>query len=212
MSAKSSVKSNQGKQPANGGHHRLVAIAIVVVAIAVVLTLFTAFVWPGWGTAPNNADKAPSSSAAPAPKPSIDAKALPDDASELVKALPESVLTYARMDVAATQDWASAKPVEEYQVTYSTGDTSKDVALTFAQWEDADAATEQYDELSKAMDGKELLTGNVKVSGKKTGEYRIVAADTDDTQAVGLWRNDTVVFQATGAKDDVQAIVKNFTL
>lgn len=213
-SMKSSAKSNEGTKAPAKGNHRVVAIAIVVVAVAVVLTLFSAFVWPGWGTAPASSGDAPTSDAVakPAVKPSIEAKALPDDASSLVKALPESVLTYARMDVTASQDWASAKPIEEYQVVYSTGDTAKDVTVTLAQWEDSDAATEQYDALSKEMAGKELLAGNVKVSGKKTGEYRIASSSTDDTQSIGLWRNDTVVFQATGAKDSVQEVVKNFTL
>lgn len=207
----SSVKNSAKSNP--NGRHRAVAIAIVVVAVAVVLALFTAFVWPGWATKP--AESSPSSAqTAPAPeaKPSIDAKALPDGASELVKALPDSVLTYARMDVAGSQDWIESKPIEEYLVTYSTGDAAKDVTLHFAQWEDVDGATGQYDKLIDALSGKELLAGNVKVSGKTTGAYKIAANTDDDTKATGVWRNDTVVFQATGDAGAVQEIVKNFTI
>lgn len=195
------------------GRHRAVAITIVVIAVAVVLALFSAFVWPGWATLPSKDGKSSAQTApAPAAKPSIDAAALPDDATELVKALPASVLTYARMDVTKAQDWADSKPVEEYTVTYSTGDATKDVALHFAQWEDADGATAEYKTLTDTMSGKELLAGNVKVSGKTTGTYKIAADASNDANAVGVWRNDTVVFQATGGADAVQTIVKNFTL
>ena len=34
----------------------------------------------------------------------------------------------------------------------------------------------------------------------------------DDTKAVAVWRNDTVVFYATGAKNDIQRFYQQFPL
>ena len=80
------------------------------------------------------------------------------------------------------------------------------------QGNDGDKAKSQYDTLAEAMTGKELGSGNVKVSGKTTGAYSAKADPDDDTKAVAVWRNDTVVFYATGAKNDIQRFYQQFPL
>ena len=137
---------------------------------------------------------------------------LPDGASELLKAMPDSVLNYARTKADASTTWSSTSPVEEYALTYSTGKKGQDVTLEVGQWNDGDKAKSQYDTLAEAMTGKELGSGNVKVSGKTTGAYSAKADPDDDTKAVAVWRNDTVVFYATGAKNDIQRFYQQFPL
>ena len=80
--------------------------------------------------------------------------------------MPDTVLNFARTKADASNTWSGASPVEEYTLTYSTGDASKDVTLVVAQWTQQDAAKTQYDALASAMTGKELGSGNVKVSGE----------------------------------------------
>ena len=68
-------------------------VVMIVAALVVVLALLSAFVWPGWAL--NKTDevtKVQQQTAAEPTKPSIKATALPDDASELLKAMPDSVL------------------------------------------------------------------------------------------------------------------------
>lgn len=67
----------------------------------------------------------------------------------------------------------AATPLEEYTLTYSTGDKAKDVTLIIAQWSASDNAKTQYDALASAQTGDELAAGNVKVSGSTTGSYTV---------------------------------------
>ena len=90
--------------------------------------------------------------------------------------MPGSVLNYARTKADASTTWNSASPLEEYTLTYSTGDAAKDVTLVAAQWSSADNAKTQYDALVAAQTGDESASGNVKVSGNVTGAY-VVKAD-----------------------------------
>lgn len=138
--------------------------------------------------------------------------ALPDDASELLKAMPDSVLNFARTKADASTSWSGASPVEEYTLTYSTGKDGQEVTLEVAQWSQDEDAQSQYDNLTGAMTGKELGSGNVKVSGEATGAYSAKTDPNDETKAIAVWRNDTVVFQATGAKDSVQRFYQQFPL
>ena len=97
-------------------------VVMIVAALVVVLALLSAFVWPGWAL--NKTDevtKVQQQTAIEPTKPSIKATALPDDASELLKAMPDSVLNYARTKAGASETWKSASPLEEYTLTYSTG-------------------------------------------------------------------------------------------
>ena len=190
----------------SSSHGKLIA-AVVAAALVVVLALISAFVWPGWalnkngqaGQAGQTSQQASTSNGT-------------DGASELLKAMPDSVLNYARTKADASTTWSSTSPVEEYALTYSTGKKGQDVTLEVGQWNDGDKAKSQYDTLAEAMTGKELGSGNVKVSGKTTGAYSAKADPDDDTKAVAVWRNDTVVFYATGAKNDIQRFYQQFPL
>lgn len=64
-----------------------------------------------------------------------------------------------------------------------------------AQWSQDEDAQSQYDNLTGAMTGKELGSGNVKVSGETTGAYSAKTDPNDETKAIAVWRNDTVVFR-----------------
>lgn len=193
------------------GHGKLIAV-IIAAALVVVLALLSAFVWPGWalnknaGTTQNSAPQtAPTS-------PSIKATALPDNATELLKAMPDSVLDYARTKADASTTWNSAAPLEEYTLTYSTGKKAADVTLVVAQWSTSDPAKTQYDALAKALTGKTTASGAVKVKGDTTGDYVVKTDSGNAKNATALWRNDTVVFQATGLKDSIQRFYQKFPL
>ena len=177
---------------------------IVVMIVAALVVVLSAFVWPGWAL--NKTDevtKVQQQTATEPTKPSIKATALPDDASELLKAMPDSVLNYARTKAGASETWKSASPLEEYTLTYSTGKSAKDVTVIVAQWSDSDTVKKQYDELAKNLTGKELKSGDVKVSGKSTGSYTVRADSKGGKTATALWQNDTVVFEVTGSKESV---------
>ena len=202
----------------SSSHGKLI-VAVVAAALVVVLALVSAFIWPDWAL--NKGDEAnsqgttsqgASQDASEPTTPSIDAVALPDDASELLKAMPDSVLNFARTKADASTSWSGASPVEEYTLTYSTGKDGQEVTLEVAQWSQDEDAQSQYDNLTGAMTGKELGSGNVKVSGEATGAYSAKTDPNDETKAIAVWRNDTVVFQATGAKDSVQRFYQQFPL
>ncbi|MCH9275139.1 hypothetical protein JS533_002450 [Bifidobacterium amazonense] len=219
--------SNTQTSSVSPSHGKLIAV-VVAAALVIVLALLSAFVWPGWAlnkggsqsTAQSSGTNSQSSSSGTDSKkeeeepttPSIKATALPDNASELLKAMPDSVLNYARTAAAASTTWTAASPLEEYTLTYSTGDEAKDVTLIVAQWSTADSAKKQYDALSGALTGTELGSGTVKVSGQATGNYVAKTDANDDTKAVAVWRNDTVVFQATGVKAGVERFYPKFPL
>ena len=202
----------------SSSHGKLI-VAVVAAALVVVLALVSAFIWPGWAL--NKGDEAnsqgtlaqgASQDASEPTTPSIDVVALPDDASELLKAMPDSVLNFARTKADASTSWSGASPVEEYTLTYSTDKDGQEVTLEVAQWSQDEDAQSQYDNLTGAMTGKELGSGNVKVSGEATGAYSAKTDPNDETKAIAVWRNDTVVFQATGAKDSVQRFYQQFPL
>lgn len=211
--AKSSMAKNQSVPPTHGtvSHGKLIVV-IVAAALVVVLAFASAFAWPGWAL--NKTDDAVSTqqTTSEPTKPTIQATKLPDAASELLKAMPDSVLNYARTKAKGTEAWSSASPLEEYTVTYSTGTKAKDVTLIVAQWSDADAAKKQYDSLTGALSGKDISSGNVKVSGKTTGSYVVKTDANNAKKAAAVWQNDTVVFQVTGAKDAVRRFYPQFPL
>lgn len=202
----------------SSSHGKLI-VAVVAAALVVVLALVSAFIWPGWALSKGDeansqgtTSQGASQDASEPTTPSIDAVALPDDASELLKAMPDSVLNFARTKADASTSWSGASPVEEYTLTYSTGKDGQEVTLEVAQWSQDEDAQSQYDNLTGAMTGKELGSGNVKVSGEATGAYSAKTDPNDETKAIAVWRNDTVVFQATGAKDSVQRFYQQFPL
>lgn len=202
----------------SSSHGKLI-VAVVAAALVVVLALVSAFIWPGWAlnkgdevNSQGTTSQGASQDASEPTTPSIDAVALPDDASELLKAMPDSVLNFARTKADASTSWSGASPVEEYTLTYSTGKDGQEVTLEVAQWSQDEDAQSLYDNLTGAMTGKELGSGNVKVSGEATGAYSAKTDPNDETKAIAVWRNDTVVFQATGAKDSVQRFYQQFPL
>ena len=201
--------TNSENSSTTQSHGKLIAV-VVAAAVVIILAVLSAFVWPGWAiqkndgtstTTQNNQQKTESSEPT---KPTIDATALPDDASELLKAMPGSVLNYARTKADASTTWNSASPLEEYTLTYSTGDAAKDVTLVAAQT--------QYDALVAAQTGDESASGNVKVSGNVTGAYGVKADASNSKTADAIWQNDTVVFQATGTKEAVDRFYQKFPM
>ncbi|WP_172143571.1 hypothetical protein [Bifidobacterium panos] len=197
---------------AHSSSHRKLIVVIIVAAVVLVLALLSAFVWPGWALVKPQSQQSQQQQTSQPTEPSIEATALPSDATQLLKAMPDSVLNFVRTKADASNTWKEASPLEEYTLTYSTGETGEDVTLVVAQWSDADDATSQYKALSKAMSGKELSSGAVKVKGEETGQYLIKSDDKDDDNATAVWRNDTVVFQASGSQTCVQRFVEKFPL
>lgn len=195
----------------NSSYRKLNAV-IIVAAVAIVLALLSAFVWPGWALNKPQSQQSQQQQTVQPTKPSIEAVALPSDATQLLKAMPDSVLNFARTTADSSETWKDASPLEEYTLTYSTGENGEDITLVVAQWSVSASATSQYKVLSKAMKGKELSSGAVKVKGEETGSYLIKSDDSDDDKAIAVWRNDTVVFQASGSTTCVQRFVEKFPL
>ena len=134
--------TNSENSSTTQSHGKLIAV-VVAAAVVIILAVLSAFVWPGWaiqkndGTSTTTQNSQQKTESSEPTKPTIDATALPDDASELLKAMPGSVLNYARTKADASTTWNSASPLEEYTLTYSTGDAAKDVTLVAAQWSSA---------------------------------------------------------------------------
>lgn len=208
----------------SGSSHAKLTVVVSVVAILIVLAVLSAFVWPGWalrssssgssaGTSSSSSSASGSASSSPeATKPTISASSLPTDATSLLKAMPDSVLNFARTEASPSASWTSSSPLEEYTLTYSTGVSSADVTLIVAQWSTSDSAKSEYDSLTGALTGTELAAGNVKVSGTTTGSYVVRTDSSDSKKAVAVWQNDTAVFEATGAKTSVTRFYEKFPL
>lgn len=206
--------TNTENSSSTQSHGKLIAV-VVAAAVVIILAVLSAFVWPGWAIKKDETSvqgKQQAAASAEPTKPTIEATTLPDDATELLKAMPDSVLNYARTKAEASTTWTAATPLEEYTLTYSTGDKAKDVTLIIAQWSASDNAKTQYDALASAQTGDELAAGNVKVSGSTTGSYTVKVDALNDKNAVAIWQNDTVVFQATGAKAAVERFYQKFPL
>lgn len=192
--------------------HRNLFIVIIAAVVIIALSVMSAFVWPGWALN-KQADQPQQQQQVDQPaKPTIDAVALPKDATELLKAMPDSVLNFARTKADESETWKSASPLEEYTLTYGTGKKDGNVTLVVGQWSASDSAKTQYESLIGELSGKTLYSGAVKVQGNETGEYVIKADSGDSDSATAVWYNDTVVFQATGSADNVQRFVRKFPL
>ncbi len=194
--------------------HTRITVVVVAAALVIALAFVSAFVWPGWALSKSTTvhqSTEPKSTSEPT-TPSIKAKDLSSDASELLKAMPDSVLNFARTEAVPSADWTGASPIEEYTVTYSTGDDAKNITLVVGQWSSKDSAKQQFDALTGNMKGAELGSGNVKVSGNTTGSYLVKSDDSDAGKAIAVWQNDTVVFQAKGAKAALERFYQKFPL
>lgn len=205
------TKSSAGKPAVrrrSGSSIVKLRIAVGVVAIIMVISVVFAFVWPGWAVRrADTPSELPSASVSASP--TISASALPGDASALLSAMPDSVANFVRTSTKTVDTWRSSDPLEEYELVYSTGDKAQDVTVTVAQWSESSEAQKQYDSVVADESGDQLAEGNVKVDGKATGSYVV---KEDGSNAVAIWRNDTVVFEATGPKASVETIYQQFPL
>lgn len=197
--------------------HGKLIVVVTAAAVVVVLAVLSAFVWPGWAVK-SEADASSSSQTSQhtakkstPDKPTIDAVPLPDDASNLLSSMPDSVRNFARVAAKHTQDWSASSPLEEYTLTYSTGTKGEDVTLIVAQWSTSDKAENQYTTLTGNLNGTRIAAGEVKVSGASTGNYEVKSTD-NGKNAVAVWRNDTVVFRASGAQDSVDTFYRKFPM
>lgn len=196
----------------SSSHGKLIAV-VTAAALVIVLALLSAFVWPGWAmnTGSEGSKQHPAASNS-APSPTIKAKDLPQDASPLLRSMPDSVLDFARTEAVPSANWTAASPLEEYSLTYSTGNISKDVTLVVAQWTGRDTAQRQYEMLARALNGQDMATGEVKVSDAIMGRYIVKTDENKGKTATAIWQNDTVVFQATGSTDSIKRFYPKFPL
>ncbi len=205
-------EDSKGSEDGEKKKPSLRVVVVVVVIAAILVALGTAFIWPGWAVrSSSSASNASSTSSTTSTStPTISAVALPSDATDLMKILPDSVGSYARQSVTASTTWESTQPIEEYTVVYSNGTESDNVTLVFAQWSTSDYAAEQYNALTSAQTGTNQAQGSVKVSGETKGSYAVYADSTNSANSIAIWQNDTVVFQASGPQSAVSAMYQQF--
>lgn len=189
---------------------------VIALAAVVVLVLLSAFVWPHWAVRSQEPVTQSSASAVSQPSQTSSPKAtavpLPDSASELLKAMPDTVGEFARVKADSDSEWSTHTPIEEHNLVYSTGRSGGDVSLHLAQWSRSEDAKALYDSQSTGMSGKELASGNVRSGGTVTGSYLEKADGDDEHKALVIWQNDTVVFRAQGQRSSLEAFYKAFPL
>lgn len=189
---------------------------VIALAAVVVLVLLSAFVWPHWAVRSQEpvaqASASASSQRSQTSSPKATAVPLADSASELLKAMPDTVGEFARVKADSDSEWSTSTPIEEYNLVYSTGRSGGDVTLHLAQWSRSEDAKALYDSQSTGMSGKELASGNVRSGGTVTGSYLEKADGNDEHKALVIWQNDTVVFRAQGQRTALEAFYKAFPL
>ena len=188
---------------------------VIALAAVVVLVLLSAFVWPHWAVRSQEPGAQTSVSASSQPSQSIPkatAVPLPGSASELLKAMPDTVGEFARVKADSGSEWSTRTPIEEYNLVYSSGKSGGDVTLHLAQWSRNEDAKALYDSQSTGMSGKELASGKVRSGGTVTGSYLEKADGEDAHTALVIWQNDTVVFRAQGQRAALEAFYKAFPL
>ena len=196
------------------------ASVTIAVVVLIVLCLLSAFIWPGWAvkTTPQQQAASPAQSSeaaksdAPTPAKTPAALPLPDNATNLLKAMPATVGSYSRQQITNVTLWEQALPLEEHQIVYSDGVASQDITLTVAQWALADNAKSEFASLAAKMTGAKIADGDVKVNGQSTGSYQVNEDQGDSGQATALWQNSTCVFQVTGPTAEVRTFYKQFPL
>ena len=189
---------------------------VIALAAVVVLVLLSAFVWPHWAVRSQEpvtqASASASSQPSQASSPKATAVPLPGSASELLKAMPDTVGEFARVKADSDSEWSTRTPIEEYNLIYSSGKSGGDVTLHLAQWSRSEDAKALYDSQSTGMSGKELASGNVRSGGTVTGSYLEKKDGDDEHKAIVIWQNDTVVFRAQGQRTALEAFYKAFPL
>ena len=184
---------------------------VIVVVVAAILVLISAFIWPGWAhkktaPAPSQPQSSQTSQAA-VPARTVKAVALPQGATKLEEAMPDYVGNYARVSIKAATTWEKSYPIEEWVVTYDDG--QNDVTLLAAQWPLAGNASGEYSSLSSGLQGTSLSSGKVTVNGAQTGSYE-VKEQSKPSQTTALWQNSTCIFEATGPGTSAQSFWKAF--
>ena len=183
---------------------------VIVVVVAAILVLISAFIWPGWAhkkkEAPPAAPSQPQTSQTQASR-TVKFVPLPQGASKLEKAMPDYVENYARVSIKAATAWQKSYPIEEWVVTYDNG--KSDVTLLVAQWPLAGNAAGEYASLSPSVPGTSLSSGKITVGGQQTGSFEIKEQDKP-SQSTALWQNSTCLFEAQGPGSSAQAFWKAF--
>lgn len=204
---------NRSSQAVGKGARIAIGVSIGLI-FAVIIALATAFIWPGWAdkltSNQQQENVEPTVKRRKDVKPSTSVTALPANATELVKHMPDTVGAYARKGVSESTNWKNAKPIEEHTVTYSTGSANGSVTLVVAQWPEADTAGSEYQKLVSGLSGEKVESGNVRVAGNITGAYQLHRVSS--TSGVALWRNDTCIFQVSGPFDAVKEFYTSFPL
>ena len=183
---------------------------MIVVVVAAILVLISAFIWPGWAHRKKEAAPAASSQAQTSqrkPARTVKYVPLPQGATKLEQAMPDYVGDYARVSVKAATAWQKSYPIEEWVVTYDNG--KSDITLLAAQWPLAGNAAGEYDSLSSALPGTSLSSGKVTVSGQQTGNFEI-KQQAKPSQSTALWQNSTCLFEAQGPGTSVQSFWQDF--
>ncbi|MFF2621706.1 hypothetical protein [Oerskovia jenensis] len=197
---------------------RLVALVLLLALVGVVVA-FGAFVWPGFAAGGETKEPAEVTVTSAPPTPTI-APVERTAGTELAKALPASVLQFALRAEATTEAFADAGAVEGHELTYadSEGDGGLVVTVRAGQWGTDDEAGVAYDELLAAAveaGGEPTSTGDVEVDGEVVGTFAITPvapAEGAATSSTATWRNGTVVLQATGPADEIEAFYTAFPL
>ncbi|RFT37074.1 hypothetical protein HXT42_01315 [Gardnerella sp. DNF01192] len=210
MNASKMGALNMNSSSVNNSSHSKLLVVLTSAAVIVVLALISAFMWPGWAL---NHENVASKNHMVMPKtPSIPSKPLPASSTSLLKAMPDSVLDFARVDAIPSANWTESSPLEEYSVKYSTGQPDGEVSVTVAQWSNRDSANKQYEALVDGLKGSDIASGKIQVSGKTYGSYVLRNDENDKSQASALWQNDTAVFEVKGAKQAVERFYHKFPM
>lgn len=199
------MKANQDKPDPR---EHMGARIVVVIVMAAILVLISAFVWPGWA----HGKRETSSSSKVQTSQSQEVRTvkyvpLPQGSTKLEEAMPDYVGNYARVSVKAATAWQKSYPIEEWVVTYDNG--KNDVTLLAAQWPLAGNAAGEYASLAPSLAGTLLSSGKVTVSGRQAGSFEIKEQDKA-SQSVALWQNSTCLFEAKGPDISAQAFWKAF--
>lgn len=188
--------------------HKNRIIAVSIIAVAIVVALISAFVWPGW--AHRNATNSANTATGKEEVAKVEPVALPKNATKLERTLADNVGIYARGTVKKSTVWNATTPIEEYQVVYTNGNTEQDITVTVGQWTSSTYANEQYEDLTARLKGKLLNDGKISVSGENTGAYEIHEDSSNSEQSVAVWQNSTVVYQAVGPKNALNNFFAQF--
>lgn len=201
--------------PAVYARRRLVVLVAALVVVAVIVA-FTAFVWPGFARGGDAKEPAPVTVTAPPATPTI-APVERTATTELAKAMPATVLQFALRSEAPTDAYSGAGAIEGHELVYADaeGEQATTVTVRVGQWGDDEEAQEAYDALlatAVGAGGDPTSTGEVEVGGEPAGPFAVTKTGADTGQSTVTWRNGTVVLQATGPSDEIEAFYTAFPL